>query len=95
MTYEAEVMNPIEVGVPSPHHLRFNEVSSIKLRRCELYFLEERINESQFKLAVCQRKMTRYHNLKVKKKALRVNDLVFRRVFLFTKELGVGTLGPY
>lgn len=37
--------------------------------------------------------MTRYYNSKVKKKVFRVNDLVLRRVFLSTKEIGVGTLG--
>lgn len=87
-------MSPVEVSLPSPHRLHFNEVSNEELRRCELDFLEERINESQSKLDMYQRKMTRQYNSKVKKKAIHVNDLVLQRVFLSTKKPGIGTLRP-
>lgn len=49
-------------------------------------FLEEMRNESQSRLAVYQKKLTRYYNLKVKKKAFCMNDLVLQMVFLSTKE---------
>jgi hypothetical protein len=94
MTYGAEAMSPVEVGLPSPRRVSFNEISNDELRRCELDFLEERRNDSQLRLAVYQRKMSRYYNSKMKKRSFRMNDLVLRRVFLSTKEPGVGTLGP-
>lgn len=93
MTYRMEAMSPIEVGLPSPQWLHFNEVSNKELRRCELDFFEERMNRLQSKLAMYQRKMTRYYSSKVKKKALCVNGLVFRRVFFSTKEPQVETFG--
>lgn len=56
------------------------------MRGCELDFLDERKDESQVKLAAYQWKMTRNYNVKVKKRSLRVNDLVLQRVFLSSKE---------
>lgn len=56
------------------------------MRGCELDFLDERRDESQVKLAAYQWKMTRNYNVKVKKRSLRVNDLVLQRVFLSSKE---------
>lgn len=38
--------------------------------------------------------MVKYYNARVRKKLFRRSDLVLRRVFLSSKELGVGKLGP-
>lgn len=94
MAYGAEAMSPVEVGLPSPRRLQFNEISNDEIRRCELDFLGERRDASQVRLATYQRKMTKYYNKKVKKRSFRRGDLVLRRVFLNSKEPGVGTLGP-
>lgn len=87
-------MSLVEVGLPLPRRLHFNEISNEELRRCELEFLEERINKSQSKLPMYMRKMTRYYNSKVKKKMFNMNNLVLRRMFLITKEPGVRILEP-
>lgn len=50
-------------------------------------------DKSQVKLAVYQRKMVCYYNARVKKKTFQINDLVLWRVFLFSKEPGIGMLG--
>lgn len=54
MAYGATVMSPIEVGLPSPLCMHFNEISNDKIRRCELDFFEERRDDSQIRLASYQ-----------------------------------------
>jgi ribonuclease HI len=94
MTYGAEAMSPVEVGLPSPRRMHYNETVNDEARCFGLDLLEERRDESQEKMVMYQRKMTRYYNSKVKKKAFRLDDLVLRRVFPPSKEHGSGTLGP-
>lgn len=58
-------MSPVEMVLPSPCCFHFNEISNDELKGCELSFLEEMRDESQAKLVVYQRKMTRYDNSEV------------------------------
>lgn len=100
MAFGTKTMSSIEVRLPSSCCLYFSEITNDVLRRCELDFIDEKKDESQLKLATYQRKMTRYYNSKVKKRSFQINDLVLRRVFLSSKELGLCTLclnweGPY
>lgn len=67
MAYGIEAMSPIEVGLHSHSHLYFIEISSNKLRRCELDFVKQMRDNSQMKLTSCEREMARYCNVKVKK----------------------------
>lgn len=60
---------------------------------CDLDFIDEKNYEFQLRLATYQRKMTKHYNSKVKK-SFQISDLVFRIVFLTSKEQGVGTLAP-
>lgn len=76
MAYEVEAMSSVEIGLPSPRHLQFNEIFNDKLRRCKLDFLDEKKNKSQVKLVAYQQKMACYYNSMVKK-SFCVNDLVF------------------
>ncbi|XP_022843269.1 uncharacterized protein LOC111366805 [Olea europaea var. sylvestris] len=46
MTYGAEAMRPIEVGVPSHRRIHFNEINNDDARMSELHFLEERRDTS-------------------------------------------------
>lgn len=94
MAYGTEAMSPMEVGLPSPRRLHFNEITNDEFRRFDLDFIEERRDDSQLKLGTYKRKMTRYFNSKVKKRSFRINDMVLRRVFLSSKEPGSGSLGP-
>lgn len=47
-----KAMRSMDVRLPSPHCLHYNEISSDKLRRYELNFLEEMRDKSQGKLAL-------------------------------------------
>ena len=49
---------------------------------------------SQVRAATLQQVAARYYNSKVKLRHFTKKDLVLRKVFLNTKEKGVGVLGP-
>ncbi|XP_022897512.1 uncharacterized protein LOC111411189 [Olea europaea var. sylvestris] len=93
MAFETEAMSPVEVGLPSPRRLHFSEITNDELRRLDLDFIDERRDDAQLNLGTYQRKMTRYFNSKVKKRSFRINDLVLKRVFQSSKELGSSSLG--
>lgn len=42
MAYGAEATSPIDVGLPSPRLLHFNEISYDEIKRCGFDFLEEK-----------------------------------------------------
>ncbi|XP_022883388.1 uncharacterized protein LOC111400195 [Olea europaea var. sylvestris] len=88
MAYGTETKSSVEVGLPSPRHLHFSEITNDEHQRCDLDFIKERRDDSQKKLATYQRKMTKYYNSKVKKMSFQINDQVLRRVFLSSKEPG-------
>lgn len=62
------------------------------LRRCELDFLETMKDDSQLKLASYPRKSTHYYKAKVKKRPFRIYDLMLRKVFISSKESGIGIM---
>ncbi|XP_022857284.1 uncharacterized protein LOC111378334 [Olea europaea var. sylvestris] len=94
MTYGAEAMSPVEVGVPSHRRIYFNEISNDEARISELHFLEEKRDASQMTLAKYHHKMTRFYNSKVKNRTLRLGDLVLKRVFQSSKPTGSGVFDP-
>ncbi|XP_022846413.1 uncharacterized protein LOC111369168 [Olea europaea var. sylvestris] len=47
MAFGTEAMSPVEVGLPSPRRLHFSEMTNDELRRCDLNFIDERIDDSQ------------------------------------------------
>ncbi|XP_022856703.1 uncharacterized protein LOC111377807 [Olea europaea var. sylvestris] len=94
MTYEAEAMSPVEVGVLSHRRIHFNEISNDEARISELHLLEEKRDASQITLAKYHRKMTRFYNSKVRNRTLRLGDLVLKRVFQSSKPTGSGVFSP-
>ncbi|XP_022862336.1 uncharacterized protein LOC111382551 [Olea europaea var. sylvestris] len=94
MTYGAEAMSPVEVGVPSHRRIHFNEISNDEARISELHLLEEKRDASQMTLAKYHRKMTRFYNSKVRNRTLRLGDLVLKRVFQSSKPTGSGVFSP-
>ncbi|KAL2461925.1 Ribonuclease H [Abeliophyllum distichum] len=65
MAFGTEAMIPIEIGIPSQKHLHFDEVTNDDLRRMNLDLQEERHADSQLRLTVYKKKMTRYYNSKI------------------------------
>lgn len=54
MTNRAEAMSPIEVRVPWPQRIQFNEITNDELQKCELQLLEEMRDAFQTKSATYQ-----------------------------------------
>lgn len=93
IAYGADVISPVEGGLHSSLQLQLSDIANDELRKYEIDFLDEIRDKSQVKLATYKRKMTYYYNLRVKKSSFRVNDFVLQRVFMSSKEQGVGMLG--
>ncbi|KAL5570683.1 hypothetical protein UlMin_020280 [Ulmus minor] len=56
--------------------------------------LEEKHDKAQLRATTLQQTVARHYNIKVKLRRFTKGDLVIRRIFLNTKEKGVGVLGP-
>lgn len=69
MAYGFEIMSLVEVGLPSPHLIRFHEISNDEIMRYNLDFLKEMRDDSHARLASYQQKMVRYYNAKVRKRS--------------------------
>lgn len=54
MTYEVEGTTSIEIEVPFPHRIPFNEIENNNLRKCEHEFLEEMKDASRVNLTIYQ-----------------------------------------
>lgn len=78
----------------SPDCLYFDETWNVEIQWCELDFFDERKDDSKVKLASYQQKIARCYNIRVKKKSFQRDDLVLKRVFLFSNEPVICTLGP-
>lgn len=44
MAYGVEAISQVKVGLPSLPCIKFNEISNDELRRCELDFVDERMD---------------------------------------------------
>ncbi|XP_074342397.1 uncharacterized protein LOC141679939 [Apium graveolens] len=85
LTYDYEVMVPVEVGSGSFHRDRYTEEDAEVSQRLYLDLLEETRENSQLRLAAYQKRATGYYNKKVKGQLLKVGDLVLRKVMPNTK----------
>ncbi|KAL2532562.1 Ribonuclease H-like domain containing protein [Abeliophyllum distichum] len=94
MAYVAEAMIPVEVGISSPRHLLFDEVTNKDLHRANLDLQDERHADSKLQLAVYQIKIARYYNSKVKDRNFHISDFVLKKVFQANRKVGAETLGP-
>ncbi|KAL5554586.1 hypothetical protein UlMin_041987 [Ulmus minor] len=94
LAYEVEAVIPIEISLPTFRVDNFDEESNDVLLALATDLLEEKREISQVRAAALQQTIARYYNSKVKLRRFVKGDLVLRKVFLNTKEKGVGVLGP-
>ncbi|KAL2542032.1 Uncharacterized protein Adt_03010 [Abeliophyllum distichum] len=95
MAFRAEAMIFVEVGIPYPKNLYFDEVVNEDPHRANLDLRKERHVDSKLRLAVYQKKMARYYNSKVWNRSFHVNFFVLKKVLLENREVGAGTLDPF
>ncbi|KAL5547756.1 hypothetical protein UlMin_002987 [Ulmus minor] len=94
LAYGVEAVIPIEISLPTFRVDNFDEESNAVLLALATDLLEEKREISQVRAAALQQTIARYYNSKGKLRRFVKGDLVLRKVFLNTKEKGVGVLGP-
>ena len=94
LAYGVETIIPVEISVPTFRIDNFDEENIDVLLALSTDLLKERREMSQVQAATFQQTVARYYNSKVKLERFAKGDLVLRKVFLNTKEKGVGILGP-
>ena len=94
LAYRVKAIIPVEISVPTFHIDNFDEENNDVLLALATDLLEERREMSQVWVAALQQVAARYYNSKVKLRHFAKGDLVLRKVFLNTKEKGIGVLGP-
>ena len=94
LTYNTEVVIPVEVGISSIKREMFHEDNNDDQLRVNLDYLDEVRDGAFNKMTKYQQKMVDYYNKRVKFKWLDIGDLVLRKVTPTTKDPAQGKLGP-
>ncbi|KAL5552902.1 hypothetical protein UlMin_040303 [Ulmus minor] len=94
LAYGVDVVVPVELGIPTFRIENFTEENNDVLLALASDLLEEKRDKAQLRATALQQTVARHYNSKVKLRRFTKGDLVIRRIFLNTKEKGVGVLGP-
>ncbi|XP_028120904.1 uncharacterized protein LOC114318261 [Camellia sinensis] len=100
LTYGAEAVIPVEIGLPTLKVLYPNPELTEELRRVDLDLIEELRETTAVRRASYQQKMRAHYNRKVRPREFTVGDLVLCEATLTTKNPAKGKLaakwkGPY
>ena len=91
LVFGTEAVIPTEVGLPSYRVENYAEQgNNVAL----LDFLEEKRDQVVIRSAAWKHLVAKYYNSRVRPRSFLPRDLVLRRVFQNTQELGVGAFGP-
>ena len=90
-----EAVVPAELIVPRLRQTELpdNESCNTKMMEDALGTIEEQRDQALVRLQNYQQAIVRYYNSKLRNRPLQVGDLVLRKVFENTKEVGAGKLG--
>ena len=94
MTYEAEVVIPLETGFLTLRTSSFNPSDNNGLLEKNLDFIEKRRENAVVQLAYNQHKLKQGYDVNVKLKPLALGDLVLRKILGTAKNPAWGKLGP-
>ncbi|KAL5554258.1 hypothetical protein UlMin_041659 [Ulmus minor] len=94
LAYGVDAVVPVELGIPTFRIENFTEEDNDVLLALASDLLEEKRDKAQLRATVLQQTVARHYNSKVRLRRFTKGDLVLRRIFLNTKEKGVGVLGP-
>ena len=94
MTYEAEVVIPIELGFPTLRINQFSTEGNNRLLSDSLDLVEERREVATVKMTHYQQRLKQGYDKGVKLMPLALGDLVLRKVVGTTKNLAWEKLGP-
>ncbi|XP_077232629.1 uncharacterized protein LOC143869981 [Tasmannia lanceolata] len=93
LSFGTEAVIPVDIGVPSPRVVDFNEQLNGDGLRVNLDLLEELREESQIRAAAYKQKVSRYHDTKIRPREFRTGDLVLRKAAV-SQPRKVGKLSP-
>ncbi|KAL5546806.1 hypothetical protein UlMin_006493 [Ulmus minor] len=94
LAYGVDAVVPVELGIPTFRIENFTEEDNDVLLALASDLLEEKRDKAQLRATALQQTVARHYNSKVRLRRFTKGDLVLRRIFLNTKEKGVGVLGP-
>ncbi|KAL5575739.1 hypothetical protein UlMin_017438 [Ulmus minor] len=94
LAYGVDAVVPVELGIPTFRIENFTEEDNDVLLALASDLLEEKCDKAQLRATALQQTVARHYNSKVRLRRFTKGDLVLRRIFLNTKEKGVGVLGP-
>ncbi|KAL5577646.1 hypothetical protein UlMin_019345 [Ulmus minor] len=94
LAYGVDAVVPVELGIPTFRIENFTEEDNDVLLALASDLLEEKRDKAQLRATALQQTVAKHYNSKVKLRRFTKGDLVIRRIFLNTKEKGVGVLGP-
>ena len=94
MTYEAEVVIPLETGFPSSRTSSFNPSDNDEQLTKSLDLIKEKKENAIVQLAYYQQKLKQGYDANIKLRPLTPGDLVLRKVVGTAKNSTWGKLGP-
>ena len=94
MTYEAEVVIPLETGFPSSRTSSFNPSDNDEQLTKSLDLIKEKKENAIVQLAYYQQKLKQGYDANIKLRPLTPGDLVLRKVVGVAKNPAWGKLGP-
>ena len=93
LAFGHEAMIPVEISIWSLRREQFQTDRNNKRLREKLEFIDEKCEQAMMRNTTYKQHTAHYFEKRVKESRFKVGDLVLRRVFLNTREIGVGTLG--
>ena len=90
LAYGIDAVVPVELGIPTFRVENFSEEDNDILLALASDLLEEKREKAELRATTLQQTVARHYNSKVKLRYFTKGDLVLRRIFLNTKEKGVG-----
>ncbi|GKV36665.1 hypothetical protein SLEP1_g44771 [Rubroshorea leprosula] len=94
LTYGAEAVIPVEVGLPSDRSDRHDNQSNEQLLRENLDFVEEIREMSRIRNMAHQNRVAKFYNKRVRARQFQVGDLVLRKAGLTNTYSHMGKLAP-
>ena len=100
LTYGADAIIPVEVGLTSYHVQNYIEDKNEEAMRLQLDLVDEARATAEQRLARYQNLMSKHYNTKVRYRDFQIGDLVLRKVMGAAKDPSQGKLrlnweGPY
>ncbi|XP_077249331.1 uncharacterized protein LOC143888821 [Tasmannia lanceolata] len=93
LSFGTEAVISVDIGIPSPRIVHFNEQLNRDGLRVNLDLLEEVHEESEIRAAAYKQKVSRYHDTKIRPREFRTGNLVLRKAAV-SQSRRVGKLYP-